>query len=158
MTKSPDPGGKFTLFDLLSLSGGVLGAFLGAWFGVWTGHRYGALAGWPIGIVAFAAGMWLGSLPGKLIGDWGVMSLFRELDAMETAALRKRLAEQYYISHLALMILLYRGENRRELGLEVLRMLRAESSDVRFSGRRALHIELPGTRACPRADRSFPAS
>jgi hypothetical protein len=143
MTKSPDPGGKFTLFDLLPLAGGVPGALLGVWLGVWSGHRYGALAGWLVGVPAFPAGMWLGSLPGRLIGDRGVMSLFRELDAMETPALRERLAEQHSISHLALMILLHRGENRRELGLEVLGMLRAESSDVRFSGRRALRMSYP---------------
>jgi hypothetical protein len=139
MSESHDPGGKFTIYDLLSLFGALLMCGLGA--------KLGMYVGWPMAVIGGIAGLLLGGIPGKLLGDHGIMSLFRELNAQDTPALYIRLRKQYFLSHLIVLILLKRGEPVGHLQDTTLEMLLADDSDVRWHGWRTLNLNFPDTAA-----------
>ena len=131
-----DPGGKFTLFALISL---IAPAGVCAGASAW-GY---ALLDWPgataLGLVGFIVGLLIGGIPKRI----ALKSVKRRLNRCDTEALKERLTSQCYMSHLIVPVLQSRGEPQTELQDCILSLLLAQSREVRWSGWRTIHLCFP---------------
>lgn len=136
MVKSRDPGGKLSLFDVLTLAAAGGGAILG----FQVGYRSFGL---PLGTVGAAAGLLLGFVLARATTALMFHRFIRQLQRTDTTALRGRLENEYFISHLIIGILRARGEPEVELRDHTLRLLLSSSVDERWHGWRTLNLCFP---------------
>jgi hypothetical protein len=117
----------FTLFDLLQLVGALAGAVLGLVLGHERFGIVGAIIGTPLGLYL---GNFVGQIPWLL--TWKLMR--RDLKRSPTEALRARVDENPFISHLAIAELVIRGEPVEDFRPAVVRQLQSSSPLVRHFG------------------------
>jgi hypothetical protein len=105
--------------------------------GVAAGRRW---FNWVGIIVGAVLGLFIGFLLGKLPYVIAVQTLIRNLHRCDSATLRSRLQQEYYISHLIIAELLLRGEPIESFQDYVSDLVRSDSPERRLFAKEVLRI------------------
>jgi hypothetical protein len=123
----------FTIFHVFEFMGALAGFVAGATVGrMWLGWA-GALLG---GVAGFFIGHLIGRFPYAIAAEM----LQRNLRRCDVATLRSRLDREYYISHLIIAELVFRGERIESFGDYISGLLGSDSPDRRRFGELILRI------------------
>lgn len=131
-----------TIFDILPIAGFIFGAIFFAQYGQ---QHFGVSGG--------AVGLLLGGAAGFAIGKatWFLTWRIANIEGKSDKELRGILdSDKYFIYHLALAVLMSRGENIDQYKKKLIALLSAQEHDRRLFGWRALGFAFPElARQCP---------